>query len=40
MTIVIVTILIIGYFLIATEKYTNVNKAAGYFISATAQTSL
>lgn len=28
MTIVIVTILIIGYFLIATEKYTNVNKAA------------
>ena len=28
MTLVIVTILIIGYFLIATEKYTNVNKAA------------
>ena len=28
MTLVIVTILLIGYFLIATEKYTNVNKAA------------
>ena len=28
MTIVIATILILGYFLIATEKYTNVNKAA------------
>jgi Na+/H+ antiporter NhaD/arsenite permease-like protein len=28
MTIVIVTILLIGFFLIATEKYTNVNKAA------------
>lgn len=28
MTLVIVTILLIGFFLIATEKYTNVNKAA------------
>lgn len=28
MTLVIVTILLLGYFLIATEKYTNVNKAA------------
>lgn len=28
MTLVIVTILLVGYFLIATEKYTNVNKAA------------
>lgn len=28
MTLVIVTILLFGYFLIATEKYTNVNKAA------------
>ena len=28
MTLVIVTILLIGYFLIASEKYTNVNKAA------------
>lgn len=28
MTLVIVTILLVGYFLIATEKYTNINKAA------------
>lgn len=28
MTIVILTIIIIGYFLLATEKYTNINKAA------------
>lgn len=28
MTLVIITIILIGYFLIATEKFTNVNKAA------------